>query len=371
MANATGKAAIARAFVLLTECCRQGLAGGDSDRLKSLAAGADWDLLLALARRHRVEGLAAHSLRPLTEMIPSHVADSLDEAAVRIARDGLVTMQESRCLFEAFERAAVPLLFVKGVTLARLAYGNPFLKMGWDIDLLVAPPNVSRAAFVLKEIGYRLVIPSAADPNAAVAWHRSNKESVWQSGDRRHHVELHSRLADNKRVIPTITVEAPQQMVEVAPGVRLPTLAREELFAYLTVHGSASNWFRLKWAADLAGLVNGCDGDELTALVQRAQALGAGRSTAQAMLLCAALFGEPFRAVARRLGLARGPVNRWLAASARAELCGSHALQEPTERRLGTARIHLTHLALGFGWTYPLAELTRKIAEQADRRRFR
>ena len=357
--------AMRRAFGLLVECCRQSFAATDPARLKSAMADVDWALFLALARRHRVEGLAAEGLRSVSTAVPSTIATALAEDSARIARDGLTSAVECGRLNTTFAGASVPLLFVKGLALARLAYPNPFVKMGWDIDLLVDPANVSRAASVLDRLGYCAQTP--ADADAIVRWHRLNKESVWSCG--LHFVELHSRLADNRRTIPIITVHSPRQLVEITPGLILPTLARDELFAYLTVHGGSSNWFRLKWVCDLAALVRGCDASELTRLVVTARKFGAGRAPAQAVLLCADLFGGTFVEAAAMLRLNHDPLNRWLAASAMAELVGKRAHHEPTERRLGTVRMHLTHLGLGAGWVYPAQEFARKVTEQLGRRR--
>ena len=45
----------------------------------------------------------------------------------------IVTIECGR-LKGAFNGAGIPLLFVKGLTVAALAYPSPFLKMGWDIE---------------------------------------------------------------------------------------------------------------------------------------------------------------------------------------------------------------------------------------------
>ena len=83
-------------------------------------------------------------------------------------------------LLEALRAPAVPLLFIKGLTLSKLAYGDPFLKMGWDIDVLVPADAVEAAAEQLQRLGFRLVVPSCR-PRLVSKWHRRRKESVWRS----------------------------------------------------------------------------------------------------------------------------------------------------------------------------------------------
>jgi hypothetical protein len=94
-------------------------------------------------------------------------------------------------------------------------------------------------------------------------------------------------------LIPGIGLGSPRQDVEIARGVILPTLARDELFAYLCVHAATSAWFRLKWLADLAALLAGAGEAEIRRLYERSQALGAGRSAGASLLLCHGLLGTP------------------------------------------------------------------------------
>ena len=56
-----------------------------------------------------------------------------------------------------FASAGVALLFLKGLTVGKLAYGNAMLKMGWDIDLLVDPDQLVEAAGLLEARGYRQI----------------------------------------------------------------------------------------------------------------------------------------------------------------------------------------------------------------------
>ena len=104
-------------------------------------------------------------------------------------------------------------------------------------------------------------------------------------------VDLHVAAADNPMLIPGITAYSPTQEVDIGNGIRLKTLARDELVAYLAVHGASSLWFRLKWIADFAALVDGSSGMEFRRLYMRSQELGAGRAAGQALLLADRLFG--------------------------------------------------------------------------------
>ena len=342
-----------REFSLLIECCRWAFATGESDKVREIASDISWPAFLSLARFHRVQALAWHCLLTLEIAVPVDAAEALGTEAERIAATNLRMAVECRQLLESFSERRIPLLFLKGLAVAALAYRDPFLKMSWDIDVLIAPPDLDRASDALHSHAYELAIPRRV---ALSAWHEREKESVWKNEG--FTLELHTRLADNRHLIPTITTESPRQDVEITPGTVLPTLAPDELFAYLCVHGASSAWFRLKWITDLAALLHPQVPEEIDRLYRRSQVLGAGRAAAQALLLADALYGtlESNPDLKRELESSRS--SRLLFRVALAQLMGQ---SEPTERFLGTATIHWTQLFLRPGIRFKVSEVARQV----------
>ena len=148
--------------------------------------------------------------------------------------------------------------------------------------------------------------------------------------------------------------------------MRLPTLERDFLFAYLCVHGASSAWFRLKWIADLAALISGDDEAEVERLYRRSQEIGAGRAAAQALLLCERVLATPVPPVlAAELRSHR--INRWLLAVALRKLAGRTLTAELDETLLGTGTLHLMQFALLPGLRFKYAELRRRLVNPADR----
>jgi hypothetical protein len=341
---------------LALECCRCSYAGGDRPKLGELGSRVDWPSFLRVVRFHRVQALVWHCLGSAGCDVPAETADALTEDAASIAADNLRCIVEARALRAEFDDAGIDLLFVKGLTLGAIAYPNPLLKMGWDVDLLIDAAQLDGAVAALRKRGYRLAIPRRA---AALArWHRRRKESVWAREDGVY-VELHTRLADNAALIPSITVHSSRCEVEVAPGISLATLAPDELFAYLCVHGASSAWFRLKWITDLAALLHGAGEHEIERLYRRSQELGAGRAPGQALLLADRLYAT-LNECGLKGRLARDRGVRRLTGMALNQLIRSH---EPTEVRLGTARIHLSQLLLLPGVGFKIGEIGRQAGD--------
>ena len=337
-------------FALAVECCAP--AADRAAKAKQFADNVDWTRFLALCRRHRIQGVVWRAIERFGLVLPEDIASQFAADAVQIATDGLKSASTAARLLGEFTNAGIPILFVKGLSLSKLAYDDPFVKMSHDIDVLVPVEMIDHAAARLICMGYAQALPRH---HKLAAWHQVHKESVWT---RRGYptIELHSRLADNRRLIPAIGLLSPVQRVEIAPGVELPTLAPDELIAYLCVHGASSAWFRLKWIADLATLLDRYEPAEIDRVAARAVQLGAGRSVPAALRLARQLFGLTLGPATERA--AAIPLNRWLAQIAMRELLDP---VEPTRQRLGTIAIHASQLFLMPGAAFMASELLRQV----------
>lgn len=354
-------------FRLVLACCRWPVTPKVRDGVAEAAAGVDWEQVERIARRHRVEGLVWNALRDAAVEVPAGTAQALAASATDIARQNLFIVHECLRLDALLKQAGIPVLFLKGVTLARLAYGTVGLKRGWDIDFIVPPDFAQAAAELLREAGYECTLPGAGHSAAGIAaWHRNSKESVWNHVTKEVHVELHTSLSDNGRLLPELSATSAWQEVEVAAGRGLRTLEQDRLFAYLCVHGASSGWFRLKWIADLAAFLAARSPDEIERLYRRAREFGAGRSVAQGLLLSARLLGVELTSTLEA-ELTADRVNRWLVKSAIGLITGPNEATELHHRRLGTVPIHLMQLALLPGWRFKLSEASRQLREVSGR----
>jgi hypothetical protein len=335
-------------LTLLAACCRPALSNADLALLGPRLAAADGGRLAVLAHRHRVEGLVWRTLTR-AGIVPLG-SQPIGAAARRIAADGFGMALESGRVHQAFSRASLPHLFVKGQTLGALAWGDPLIKQQLDIDLLVPPAAIGKAARLLDGLGYVQQVPDpSVDP---VDWHRAHKESQWRSDDGIL-LDLHSRLGDHPALLPTAVATVTPQMVEVPGGITLPTLPDKFLLPYLAVHGASSAWFRLKWLADFAALVTRTAPAQLATIADEAPRVGAGRSMAAALILANRMLGtrlpdglQADRVTLRMVELATGALGN---------------SGEPTERRFGTLPIHRSQLLMVPGSHYFLSELVRKL----------
>ncbi len=346
------KVAMTNEFEFMIAACRHAFDDSEQPRLRQLAPVVDWTKLLQLSQRHRVTGLVGNLTASMAIPLTRDISKCLRDITHAIAEQNLRNAATCANLLAAFQTAGVDLLFVKGLTLGKLAYGNPYLKMDADIDILVSSDAITEAAAILAKLGFQPILPSTIDTIAN--WHWKKKESVWRKEGIQ--IDLHSRLANNPNIIPTIGMQSPRQDVDVGGGNILPTLDDEPLFLYLCVHGASSAWFRLKWIADLAGFLSKHSGIEMLEHHKNNGNWSANRAVAQALILAKLLFHIQFD---ERLEQAFGGVaERMLAKVAMAQLFEP---LEPTERTLGTASIHLSQFMLQRGFRFKWTELMTQL----------
>ena len=245
------------------------------------------------ARRQRVVGLVYDALLAAGVPLPTAPAAEFARRAQAISRKNLLLAAETCRLQELLDTAGIPSVALKGVALAQLAYGSLKLKHTRDIDLLIPPDRALAAMALLERDGYALSFPSnhlSATQRRAVV--RYSREVAFVHPDNGAFLELQWRVADNPKLLNEVHAASPTQNVVVADGLSARTLARDDLFAYLCIHGAYHAWSRLKWLADLNAFIAATDADVMH-LHRHAQAKGAGFCSGQALLLCQRLFALP------------------------------------------------------------------------------
>ncbi|HEY0044800.1 MAG TPA: nucleotidyltransferase family protein [Allosphingosinicella sp.] len=346
-------------FTLVAACCRWPPSPArDAAVREAAAAGVDWGHVDAVAARHRVEGLVHDGLLRAGVKPPEAVAAKLAALAPAIARQNLMQAAESARLDRLFADSGIGHIFLKGLTLNVLAYGTLGVKKSSDIDIAIAPEGYEAAIRLIRQAGYACEDPGPeASMDEIMASTRRTKHSGWVKGHL--FIELHLSFVDSPRTLRTLSVAAPRQRVQIAPSIALDTLAKDELFAYLCVHGSTHAWSRIKWLADLNALLKDEDGAEIERLYRRSLELGAGRATAQGLLLCADLLGLALPKALER-ELRRDRWTRFMCRVAMRAMLHGDASTELNEAVLGTVRIHFAHLVMQRGLAYKVSELRRK-----------
>lgn len=360
--SAVARPALTTELMLVARLCQWPPANVDGAALREIARSADWTVVLAAARRHRVEGLVHAGLKAASIQPPAPVATALARRAAAIARENLVQTAESVRLADMLRERGIEPLFLKGVTLAMLAYGTLGVKHSRDIDLLVPPGQAMAAIAVLRRAGYELAEVRFRDETRLATAIKVLYEVEMRHAVKGTLVELHWRLFDFEHVLKPLHAPGIARAVPVG-SFGLPTFGDLDLFAYLCVHGARHGWARLKWLADINALIARRDAVAIEALYAGAMTRGAGRGVAVTLLLCEELLGLALRPdFAHRLRADRW--TSWLLALARDILGHPMTLDE---RPIAKMKLEAAQVLLQTSWRDARAVMSRQWTGTTER----
>jgi hypothetical protein len=372
IAAATGErflmaVSLSREFLLTAACSVWPPSHSRTEAIRAAAAGPlDWDRFLRVVTRQRVVGLVHDGLTRAQPPVPPGVASEIATRAAASVRQNLALAAEAVRLQNLFTEADIPVVFIKGASLSMLAFGTLGLSGGQDIDLLVPRETLSAASALVARAGYHRFDPPAnlSDEQLRLLL-PLRKDLGFIHVTTRLQIELHWRLFLNPHAMDETWLTEASRIVPLAGAAGLRTLGEEDLFAYLCIHGALHWWNRLKWLADVNALLASTPERGIERLLLAAEAKGAGRAAAQALLLCRRLLGTPLPS-RPMISLGTSATVRWLEATALNAMTRGEGEHDPHDTRFGTTRGSLSTFLLKRSWRYWLAEINVHLTNQTD-----
>ena len=240
---------------LLVWCARTIVTHELKARIRQRVQGPlDWAVILDLARYHGVGPLLSRNLSTLCSDLVS--AESLTQLRQRTQAGALLNRllaQELVVLCEAFEARGVPVMPIKGVTLASSVYGDLTLRDFSDMDLLVPKGSIAEAQAILLAQGYERKDPST-EPGETD--HQEGPYHVFIKKRTLFRVDLQWMMAHQHFMFRLDRPEFWQRRTAVPLANKtVQGLTPEDLLIVLCVHGSKHAWEALKWVCDVAELL--------------------------------------------------------------------------------------------------------------------
>jgi hypothetical protein len=283
-------------LTLLVLLARRTPSGDVLDQARRLLGlSLDWSAVLELAAAHGVTPLLYGNLTGCDETrLPEAVRAELKAAYQGNVVHNRLLVQDLIEILKRFEAAGIPVIPLKGVTLASSLYGDIGLRSCVDLDLLVPRAAVGEAFRILEALAYE---PVGADvrverldwllrSNVARSFVRDRAGVTWL-------VELHWDLLWRWRADTLATDEvwraAERTTWWSAEGYRL---SPEWELLYLAVHAAHHRWAQLKWLVDVHELclARAIDWEKVGGLAAR---LGWGRAVRLTLGICRALLDTP------------------------------------------------------------------------------
>lgn len=211
-----------------------------------------WRSLVEQARVHEVLPLVYRNLRALEfPCVPESIRAELEVARRRNALRNAMLARELAALLRLFAESGVPVIPLKGVTLAHSLYGDLTLRMCRDLDVFVPRPFAARALQLVLDRGYggRRSQPFIA--NAALRY--GIECNLTREEDRFScMLELHSGLfAGTGSENDAIREFWAQARPTIFFGVQALAMSPECELLFFAVHAARHQWQGLKWLVDI------------------------------------------------------------------------------------------------------------------------
>jgi hypothetical protein len=228
-------AEVSRSDQQLAECLG-GTPGRENEAWRARLAGFDWQGVANAAVRHGLRPLLYERLAAKTPdlKVPESVLESLRETYLAISLRNALLYRDLKGVLEAFRKNGIAVIVLKGAHLAQLVYPTTASRQMADIDMLVKPRELAKAAVTLLENGYG----SEIRPDDIETWRAQHPNA--------HHlpsfakplhprIELHWTIsaASNSGKPPDVWEES--RSVRIA-GVEGRVLSPEDLLIHLCLH---------------------------------------------------------------------------------------------------------------------------------------
>ncbi len=261
--------------------------------LEFLASALQWPLVLERAYTHQVYPLVYRNLRELGfPSVPDAVQAELKGAFVANAFRNQLLAEELARLLGLLGKAGIPVIPLKGVTLAQSLYGDAALRICFDIDILVPPNTVPEALDLIRASGYRDDFREPFFRDLVMRYGR-HYDVVREDRVFSYLLELHWNLVHNSsrndEAIKDVWAEARPKTFFGAPAF---CLSPEWEFLYLSIHAADHAWRNLKWLTDIHQVASSASVD-WQMVMKKAEHLELDLVVRQTLTACSLLLGTP------------------------------------------------------------------------------
>ena len=240
---------------LLLACCRAH--SGRQPIERPVHRNVDWDRLLGRAERLGVAALVRTALMKHADSasVPPEVLRRLDQVYYQQAVRNALLGASLEAVLASLSRYGVPVIVLKGVSLAELVYGNIALRPMKDLDVLVQPRDLDLAERLVRQLGY---VPD--DWWRPAEWYRRHHHHLvpYRARDGSSILELHHHIfpPDAGVRVPIEDLWQRARLAGLGSGQAL-VLAPADLLLHLSVGLAAVEHFGggLRTLCDIAAVI--------------------------------------------------------------------------------------------------------------------
>ena len=230
-----------------------------------LLHSVDWADFLFWVKRHGLAGMVLANMQVLGEkQFPQDVFQQLKRFQYQASLHNMKLLSALAQLDALFTSSQVQFAPLKGPLFSHLLYDSFNLRVSFDIDLLVSASDFPDADALLRQAGYVCYEPSfVLLPLQARLYAQYRHHYSYRHPEQGIAIELHWSLAEPYYLNADVSAQWLRRAAQTqVPGLSVNTLAYEDLFVYVLLHGAKHRWSSAKHLLDLLAVLRlQCDCD--------------------------------------------------------------------------------------------------------------
>lgn len=243
---------------LLLRCAHIRIDTNDQKEIISIVkSGLDWDYLLKLTERHKLQQLLYWQLNKISgRELPAVDLKYLSNFFKNNASKNLFYMREIVSIVKLLSEMSIESFPYKGPILAHQVYGNLSLRQFGDLDLLVKKEDVITIKKILISQGYKpeFDLNSTQERN----YLNSQRELKFINESKGISLEIHWKFSGIFLKLPRYAEKLLLNNLNSINigGVSIPDISPENLILILSIHNASHYWSRLSWLVDIVTLID-------------------------------------------------------------------------------------------------------------------
>jgi hypothetical protein len=161
-------------------------------------------------------------------------------------------------LVKLFESEGIELIALKGPALAKQLYDDVSLRYSWDLDIVILPEYIDKAATLLESLYYGDIMHRGIySPKQKSFCINHFQHFTYLNRETHESIEVHWRLPQLNAYTPISTNQLwdTKRSLEIA-GTRIFILDPSLEVAFLAAHGAGHSFYRLSWLYDITNYLN-------------------------------------------------------------------------------------------------------------------
>jgi hypothetical protein len=262
--------------------------GGGETAHTILKNALDWKKVFDIAAAFEVEPVFFSNLRALGDrLVPSDIQESAARREREARAFAVGNAMYLGTLVKRFQEQNIPVIVLKGPTIALICLGDASMRTYGDVDLLVTPETVPAARDLLISLGYRRDFDSSSESLLLQGGH------ALEFSQRERKVEVHSSLLESYlRFEPDMAAIWKDAIAVDCAGFSVRVLSPHHCLVFICAHATKHEWSRPRWISDLAILLDCITRGELEAGISFARSVHAEGLVALGLALVANSLGD-------------------------------------------------------------------------------